>query len=919
MVQPKTLRPRTIAAVVLMLAAGLSGTATTSAAPASAASAISTLAGAGIGGYGGDGGQATVAQLKAPSGVAVDGAGNIYIADTENQRIRRIDASGTITTVAGKGCASHSSTTTCPFGDGGPASEAGLNWPQGVAVDRDGNLYIADTRNEGIRKVTFGTFCADPPACTTSVTNPIITVAGRGTHGLLRWPRGVAVDGSGNLYIADTSFDRILKVTPGANGVLDGNGCVPVPHDGVCDRDETIIIVAGSDPCCGGRSGSFGYGGDGGPATQARFKGPVGVAVDGSGNLYIADFFNHRIRKVGTNGIITTVAGTGCQPRLTPDCVGYNGDNIPATQAQLNGPVGVTVDGSGNLYVSERNQRIRRVGTDGIITTVAGTGQPDFGGDRGWASQAQLNHPLGVAVDSAGSLFVVDELNHRVRRVGPDLLSLTITDAPDPVAVDKEAVVTLTVRNLSSTTASGVTLTDTLSGGVFRSVTASEGNCTEKRGTVTCRLRRLTAGSSATVTIKATAPSVPGEISNTATVRADQTDPYLPTNTAAEKTTVLAPPAQAAPLVCGRVITESDLVGKPDRTVTLTQDIGPCPGDGIVVRADNFILDLGGKHVFGNPGPSSETCDGVPVGACGNQAGIRLPRRSGVTVKNGTVRDFDAGVVLVGGGFNTITGLSARDNIGPGDPGAFLGDGIVLFNSANNRIVNNVIAHNGRYDGIGVLEGGSDANLIENNTVIGNAGFLNSNLESYGQGIIVNAASMQLAEVIKYTTLRKNTVGGNASAGIANISSVEGSIENNTVEGNGFTNTGGNGIGVGAGAGAPAEAWMLVQRNEVHGNTQSGIVIRADGRRSEVLYNDASNNALARSSFGELTAFDLHDLLGRCQVITWLGNTWGTGLYSPECVTNGGSGPPSSLTSTEGTTSDPDPPLQIVRRVPPLE
>ena len=327
---------------------------------------ITTIAGTG-GGFGGDGGPASQARFHEPFGVAVDVAGNLYIADSGNHRIRKVDATGTITTIAGRTFS----------GDGGPASQAQLSEPEGVAADRAGNLYISDSNNHRIRKVDFA--------------GTITTIAGTRESGFsgdggpasqaqLGYPRGVAVDGLGNLYIGDRNNQRIRKV----------------------DLTGTITTIAGT--------GEYGFGGDGGPASQARFREPFGVAVDGLGNLYIGDRNNQRIRKVDLTGTITTIAGTGER--------GFGGDGGPASQAQLSEPEGVAVDEAGNLYIADSfNDRIRKVDATGTITTIAGTGEYGFGGDGGPASQAQFRHPTGVAVDGLGNLYIVDGFNNRIRKV----------------------------------------------------------------------------------------------------------------------------------------------------------------------------------------------------------------------------------------------------------------------------------------------------------------------------------------------------------------------------------------------------------------------------------------------------------------------------------------------------------------------
>jgi sugar lactone lactonase YvrE len=366
---------------------------------------ITTVAGNGEYDYYGDGGQATNAEFAYPEGVAVDASGNIFIADSYNSRIRKVGTNGIITTVAGNGTAAYS-------GDGGPATSASLYYPSGVAVDASGNLFIADTDNERVRKVDTNGFI------TTVAGDNSYEYSGDGgqaTNASLWEPFGVAVDASGNLFIADTHNNRVRKV--GANGI--------------------ITTVAGD--------GGAGYSGDGGPATHAGLYYPEGVAVDASGNLFIADYYNQRIRKVGANGIITTVAGDGTNA--------FSGDGGPATSASLNGPSGVAVDASGNLLIADTsNQRIRKVGANGIITTEAGNGTDGYSGDGGAPTNASLASPQGVAVDASGNLFIADTGSYRIQKVfSPTTLALTNLSAGK-----YEVVVT---SPFGSVTSSNVTLT----------------------------------------------------------------------------------------------------------------------------------------------------------------------------------------------------------------------------------------------------------------------------------------------------------------------------------------------------------------------------------------------------------------------------------------------------------------------------
>ena len=338
---------------------------------------IATVAGSSTG-FGGDGGPATAASLRAPGAVAAGADGSLYIADTDNHRIRWVDPNGIITTVAGTGSSGYS-------GDGGPATAARLSYPSGVALGVDGSLYIADLFNHRVRRL--------------GPDGIITTVAGMGGSGGfsgdggpataagLNYPSGVALGADGGLYIADSGNNRIRRVGP----------------------DGIISTVAGS----------AGYGGDGGPATAAYLSKPLGVAV-GADGLYIADRDNRRIRRVGPDGIITTVAGSG-----------FGGDGVLATAARLDEPAGVALGADGSLYIADRTEsRIRRVGPDGIITTVAGITTNGFSGDGGPATAARLNfysftprltYPIGVALGPNGDLYIADAINDRIRRVGSPL------------------------------------------------------------------------------------------------------------------------------------------------------------------------------------------------------------------------------------------------------------------------------------------------------------------------------------------------------------------------------------------------------------------------------------------------------------------------------------------------------------------
>jgi sugar lactone lactonase YvrE len=322
--------------------------------------------GSGYGGYSGDSGYAVAAELNNPVGVAVDRIGNVYIADRDNNRIRKVDPSGIITTFAGNGDIGFS-------GDGGPAKYAQINTPEGLFTDSIGNLYISDAGNSRIRKV--------------NTSGIITTIAGNGTYGYsgdggpadsaeLRAPAGIALDRSGNLYIADFPSMVVRKVN--SSGV--------------------ITTFAGT--------GTYGFSGDGGAATSAELYGPTSVVVDRTGNVYIADDNNYRVRIVNNSGIIATFAGGGT-----------GGDGGLANDAWLLGAAGLAIDSTGNIYIAG-GDRIRVVNSLGIIYTYAGNGIQGYSGDGGVPDSAELHGAQSVAVDSIGNVFIADVGNQRIRRVG---------------------------------------------------------------------------------------------------------------------------------------------------------------------------------------------------------------------------------------------------------------------------------------------------------------------------------------------------------------------------------------------------------------------------------------------------------------------------------------------------------------------
>src|ERR1700691_5200876 len=343
---------------------------------------VNTVAGNGTFGFGGDGGSALSAVLNTPTGLALNNE-TLYISDTNNDRVRAV-AGGTISTVAGNGTASYT-------GDGLQALSAGLDGPIGLTFDPSGNLYIADTQNSRVRRVdTSGTI-------TTFAGNGIASgFGGEGDPATLTpldAPQGVAADPAGNVYIADTNHNRVVRVDAAGN----------------------IHIVAGT-----GTAGDL----PGSGASLGELYGPTGLAVDAAGNLYIADTQNHRIQMLTPGGTISTIVGTGTG--------GFSGDGGAAAGAELNYPSAVAVDAGGNIYIADTgNNRVRMVTTDGNIATIAGTGDAAYNGDDGAALVIALYNPGGLALDGQGDVWVADTGNNRVR-----MLSTAQTVAAPPQPID---------------------------------------------------------------------------------------------------------------------------------------------------------------------------------------------------------------------------------------------------------------------------------------------------------------------------------------------------------------------------------------------------------------------------------------------------------------------------------------------------
>ena len=351
---------------------------------------ITTIAGIGVQAFSGDSGLAVNAGLFAPYDIALDGSGNYYIADGYNNRIRKVNSAGIITTIAGRDTAGYN-------GDNILAINAQLYRPAGITCDHAGNIYFADAFNNRVRKIN-------------TATGIITTIAGNGSSiyngddiaadsaGVYN-PHRVAIDTAGNIFITDWGNHRIRKVNTAG----------------------VITTIAGT--------GIAGDNGDNGPADTAEIDEPYGIAVDNSGNIYFADLAKNKIRAINAGGTIITIAGTGAY--------GFAGDGGAVDTAEFKNPSGIAVDAIGNIYIADGlNQRIRKVTVStGVITTIAGNGIHGYTGDHGLAINAEMADPVGITLDAAGNIYVVDFGNNCIRYItAPDAVS-SITQVREKCSV----------------------------------------------------------------------------------------------------------------------------------------------------------------------------------------------------------------------------------------------------------------------------------------------------------------------------------------------------------------------------------------------------------------------------------------------------------------------------------------------------
>ncbi|HXU28928.1 MAG TPA: T9SS type A sorting domain-containing protein, partial [Bacteroidia bacterium] len=352
---------------------------------------ITTVAGSGSHPYNGDGGQATASSLFYPMAIAIDKAGNLYIDDTYDYRIRKVNTNGIIKTIAGNGTAGP------PVGTG-PATAAELSFSRGIVLDTLGNLYMTDI--DIIRKVnSLGIISAVAGTGVTGYSGD----GGQATNAKLYAPWGITIDAAGNLFFSEFGNFIIRKVN--TNGI--------------------ISTFAGN--------GTQGHSGDGGPAIAAKLSSVSGLAFDKTGNLYIAD--GAYIRKINTNGIISTIAGNGTYAD--------GGDGGPATLAPLNGTGGLAFDKTGNLFITN-SASVRKIDLNGIISTVAGTDTLGFNGDGHLATATKLSSPTSIAFDTSGYLYICDQQNHRIRKVTCSSISTRLSNTIDNNTLSASSINTST-------------------------------------------------------------------------------------------------------------------------------------------------------------------------------------------------------------------------------------------------------------------------------------------------------------------------------------------------------------------------------------------------------------------------------------------------------------------------------------------
>ncbi len=723
-----------------------------------------------------------------------------------------------------------------------PTSSA---YPNDISVGPDGNLWVPYRLDTHIAKVT-------PSGTATEIDLSTFLI----------FPRMVA-GSDGNLWMMDGS--QVVRKLDTAGAItatypLSGQGGVGDitlgPDGNIWMTEINSNQVARISP-------------DG---TVTEFDEPagtnaVGITGGADGNVWFAGEFNNSIGRVTPSGAITEFSLPGDPSILSPSeatkgpdgnvwftVQNLAGQNQPTSQNIPTGLIGkITPSGAVTEYVLP-------AGTQPFQITTGPDGNL-------WFMDSQNNEIGRITPNGQVGLFATGQQNYGMGNIvtGPDGRIWYTLVSPAAVAAFEPFAPTPSPPDVSALSP----VTAPTSGGTHVQISGYN------IGTATQVLFGSTPATSFTIT-------GPGQIDAVA-------PPHAP---GAVDITIVTPSGTTAPSTASKFYYPSPQCGQViTRETTLHADIGPCYNDGVEIGANQIKLNLGGHRIFGFPGPSD-----------GNSVGVNLQDRTGVTVKNGTVSGFDAGVVINRGGSNIVTNLTLKDNRGPDAPfDSQYGDGIFIDSSPSNHIARNTITHNGIFDGIGIYGPLSNGNIVKKNVITHTVG--PSGQGPSGQGIIINGGTgTGAATFITGTIVQRNVVSGNASAGIANVNHVRGRILNNTVDGNGTTNSIGNGIGVSVGFNWDlGDTEMLIERNQVQRNGVDGIRIgnpfgfgTGSPTGNKILNNNAANNAVnpaADTYEGGIQGFDLHDLNANCANDIWSGNDWGSAGYSPPCTAAGGSGP----------------------------
>ncbi|MDQ6613176.1 MAG: SBBP repeat-containing protein [Actinomycetota bacterium] len=800
-----------------------------------------------------------------PRGIAIDPAGRAYVTGEVEQSDYPTTPGAFQTTMPG----SPDAYVTAVNADGTAlvystylGNSSGYDGGTAIAVDGTGDAYVTGDTDGGAFPTTPGAFQTTRPgnysAFVTKLnpagTAPVYSTYVSGADGNDVNPHGIAIDSDGHAYVTGDTGQSDYPVTADAYQTAARSAYLTKLNTTGSGLDYSTFF--GGTVCCVAplaiafRDGRAYITGATGSSDMPTTPGAFQTTLPGGGaDGFVTQFLFRDLVSI-TKTASTALVSAGQSVAYT--LIVHNDGSVgPASGVTVTDPLP-----TGVTFVSATSSQGSCTQSGGTVTCALGA----LGAKSDTTVTITVNAPnasaklVNTATVAASETDPdpADNTATAVVYVNAADMSLTKTASANPVTAGKNLTYTLTAANNGPTAATGVKVVDTLPAGVaFHSAMASKGRCHQAGRTVTCALGGLVVRAHATVTIVVVPPG--GRLTNTATVTADQTDQAIANNTASVTTTVVG-------TGCGRVIT---------KTTTLTADIGPCLGDGVIVVANNITLDLGGHRIFG-----FGTTDGT-------HPGIRMPDRTGVIIQNGEVSNFDAGIFINSGFKNTVTKMNVHDNVGPPDVNSELGDGILVGHSSSNLILNNTITRNGRFDGVGVFGLDSNFNLIQGNSIKNNV----------GEGIEINAflepSDPRRGNSIYANNVIGNTVTGNDAAGISTVSNLNALIKSNIVYNNGL-NTNDfplNGIGIQNTAFATPVTNVTVQDNKVFGNGADGI-LALNTQQNHILNNKTGgNNAVG---FG---AFDLEDTNANCDSNVWKGNAWGSGGFNQPCVTFGGIGP----------------------------